>query len=214
MLAKWRGKCRDFLCTPCPNSCVASPLFSTSPSRIVHFVHYLFTYISFWPLWVFVAGLGLFSSCVKLRLLFVVVRGLLVSVASCCRALVLGIQASVVMAQGLGLPGWLIGLRICLQCRRLGRREFDTWVKKRSPRGGTGNLLQFSCLRNPIGRAAWWAAVHGITKSQTGLSTAHNNNGLSCPEACGTFSPQLGIKPMYPALASRFSTIVPPGKYH
>ena len=131
---------------------------------------------------------------------------------SCCRALVLGIQASVVMAQGLGLPGWLSGLRICLQCRRLGRCEFDPWIKKRSPRGGNGNPLQFSCLKNPMGRAAWWAAVRGITKSQTRLSTAHNNNGLSCPEARGTLRPQPGIKPMYPALASRFSTTGPPGK--
>ena len=92
------------------------------------------------------------------------------------------------MAQGLGLPGWLSGLRICLWCRRLGRCEFDPWIRKRSPRGGNGNPLQFSCLRSPMGRAAWWAAVRGITKSQTWLSTAHNKNGLSCPEARGSLS--------------------------
>ena len=35
----------------------------------------------------------------------------------------------------------------------------------RSP--GIGNLLQYSCLENSIDRGAWWAIVHGVTKSQT-----------------------------------------------
>ena len=30
--------------------------------------------------------------------------------------------------------------------------------------------LQYSCLENPMDRGAWWAAVHGVTKSQTRLS--------------------------------------------
>ena len=30
--------------------------------------------------------------------------------------------------------------------------------------------LQFSCLENPMGGGAWWAAVHGVTKSRTRLS--------------------------------------------
>ena len=30
-----------------------------------------------------------------------------------------------------------------------------------------GNLLQYSCLENPMDRGAWWATVHGITHSQT-----------------------------------------------
>ena len=30
--------------------------------------------------------------------------------------------------------------------------------------------LQHSCLRNPMNRGAWWAAVHGVAKSQTRLS--------------------------------------------
>ena len=30
----------------------------------------------------------------------------------------------------------------------------------RSPRGGHGNLLQYSCLENPMDRGAWQAAVH------------------------------------------------------
>ena len=37
----------------------------------------------------------------------------------------------------------------------------------RSPQGGHGNLLQYSCLENHMERGAWWATVHGVTKSWT-----------------------------------------------
>ena len=37
----------------------------------------------------------------------------------------------------------------------------------RSPRGGHGNPLQYSCLENPMDRGAWRAMVHGVAKSQT-----------------------------------------------
>ena len=39
----------------------------------------------------------------------------------------------------------------------------------RSPGGGNGNPLQYSCLENPIDRGAWWATVHGVTKNQRRL---------------------------------------------
>ena len=32
---------------------------------------------------------------------------------------------------------------------------------------GNGNLLQYLCLEKPMDRAAWWATVHGVAKSQT-----------------------------------------------
>ena len=35
----------------------------------------------------------------------------------------------------------------------------------RSPREGNGSPLQYSCLENPMDGGAWWAAVHGVTKS-------------------------------------------------
>ena len=38
------------------------------------------------------------------------------------------------------------------------------------PGEGSGNPLQYSCLKNPMDRGAWWATVHGVTKSWTGLS--------------------------------------------
>ena len=41
----------------------------------------------------------------------------------------------------------------------------------RSPGEGNGNPLQYSCLENPMDRGAWEAAVHGVTKSRTQLSS-------------------------------------------
>ena len=41
---------------------------------------------------------------------------------------------------------------------------------RKSPGERNGNLLQYSCLENSMDREDWWATVHGVTKSQTGLS--------------------------------------------
>ena len=41
---------------------------------------------------------------------------------------------------------------------------------ERSPGEGNGNLLQNSCLENPMDRGAWRATVHGVAKNQTRLS--------------------------------------------
>ena len=35
---------------------------------------------------------------------------------------------------------------------------------ERSSAGGDGNLLQYSCLENPMHRGAWWATVHRVAK--------------------------------------------------
>ena len=40
----------------------------------------------------------------------------------------------------------------------------------RSPGGGNGNPLQYSCLENPMDRGTWQAIVHEVPKSQTQLS--------------------------------------------
>ena len=42
---------------------------------------------------------------------------------------------------------------------------------------GSGNPLQYSCLANPMGRGAWWAAVHGVTKSWTQLKRLSSSSG-------------------------------------
>ena len=41
----------------------------------------------------------------------------------------------------------------------------------RSPGGGHGNPLQYSCLENPMDRGAWRATVHRVAKSRTRLSS-------------------------------------------
>ena len=57
------------------------------------------------------------------------------------------------------------GKRINLQWRNLTKNSIYKNIGE-----GNGTLLQYSCLENPMDGRAWWAAVHGITKSQTGLS--------------------------------------------
>ena len=44
----------------------------------------------------------------------------------------------------------------------------DPWVRK-IPGGGHGNPFQYSCLKNPMDRRAWWAIVHRVTQSWTRL---------------------------------------------
>ena len=39
----------------------------------------------------------------------------------------------------------------------------------RSPAGGHGKPLQYSCLDNSVDRGAWWATIHRVAKSQTPL---------------------------------------------
>ena len=49
------------------------------------------------------------------------------------------------------------------------------------------NPLQYSCLENPMDREAWWATVHGITKSQTQLSDyTFIANSLHCTAETNT----------------------------
>ena len=51
----------------------------------------------------------------------------------------------------------------------------------RSPGGGHGKLLQYSCLENPMNREAWWTTTHRVTKSQTQLKQL---NMHTCKYVC------------------------------
>ena len=46
----------------------------------------------------------------------------------------------------------------------------------RSPGGGCGNPLQYSCLENPMDREAWQATIHRIAQSWTQLKQLSTNN--------------------------------------
>ena len=65
----------------------------------------------------------------------------------------------------MGFPG---GKEPACQCRRL-RDAGSTPESGRSPGGGHGYPLQYSCLENPMDRGAWQATVHGVAQSQRQL---------------------------------------------
>ena len=62
---------------------------------------------------------------------------------------------------------WWLSKEFTCQCKRHG---FDLWVRK-VPEKEMATPPQYSCLGNPMDRGAWQATVHGVTKSQTRMST-------------------------------------------
>ena len=67
-----------------------------------------------------------------------------------------------------GLPWWLSGKEAAWNAENAGDMGLIPRLG-RSPEGGNGNPLQYSCLENPMDRGAWWAAVHKVSKSWTWL---------------------------------------------
>ena len=65
-----------------------------------------------------------------------------------------------------GLPWWLSSKESTCNSGDIGSIPGSG----RSPGGGHGNPLQYSCLENPRDRGAWQATVHGVTQSRTRLS--------------------------------------------
>ena len=59
-----------------------------------------------------------------------------------------------------GLPRWLSGKESACNAGDMGLIPDSG----RSPKGGNGNPLQYSCLENSMERGAWWATVHGVTE--------------------------------------------------
>ena len=59
---------------------------------------------------------------------------------------------------------------------------------RRSPGGGKGNPLQYSCLRNPMNRGAWWAIVHGNANSTQLSEHSHTRRFVleGCAAALGS----------------------------
>jgi len=64
------------------------------------------------------------------------------------------------------LPRWISGKESA--CNAVGAADVGLipgWG--RSPGGGIGNPLQYSCLENPMDRGAWQATDHMVAKIQT-----------------------------------------------
>ena len=86
------------------------------------------------------------------------------------------------------LPGKSHGRRSLEGCSPWGRWGSDTteWLHFHFSLScigeGHGNPLQWSCLENPRDDGAWWAAIYGITQSQTWLkwlsSMSSNKNSF------------------------------------
>ena len=58
-------------------------------------------------------------------------------------------------------PGWLSGKESACQAGDVGL----TPGLGKYPGEGNGNPLHYSCLKNPMDTGAWWAIVHGVTRS-------------------------------------------------
>ena len=67
------------------------------------------------------------------------------------------------MRYRIGLPSWFSGKESACNAEDLGSIS----GLERPPRGGNGNLLQYSCLENPMDRGAWRAIVHEVAESDT-----------------------------------------------
>ena len=64
-----------------------------------------------------------------------------------------------------GLPWWVSGEESTCNAGEIDASSL--LGLRRSPGGGHGNPLQYSCQENPVDRGAWWATVHRIAKSWT-----------------------------------------------
>ena len=77
-----------------------------------------------------------------------------------------------------GLPQWLSGKESA--CKAGDAGDMGSLPElRRSPGGGYGNPLQYSCLGNPMDRGAWWATVYTASKSHTRLKQLSTHTDLN-----------------------------------
>ena len=83
------------------------------------------------------------------------------------------------------LPGKSHGWRSLVRCSPWGHGESHTTERLHfhfslsSTGEGNGNPLQCSCLENPRDGGAWWAAVYGVSQSQTRLKWLSSSSKLA-----------------------------------
>ena len=118
----------------------------------------------------------------------------------------------VVICKLLGFPGGSSGRESACNAGAPG----DTGLisgSGRSPGGGNGNLLQYSCLGNSMDRGAWWATVHGAAKSRTQLKQFSAQHACKFfLVACGIYFPEQGLNPGPLYWELRVLASGPPGK--
>ena len=67
----------------------------------------------------------------------------------------------------ISFPGGASGKEPTCQCRRQKRQEFSLWVREIPLKEGMATHSSILAWRIPMDRGAWWATVHGVTKSWT-----------------------------------------------
>ena len=83
---------------------------------------------------------------------------------------------------GSGLPGWLSSKESTCNAGDAGDSGLIP-AQGRSPGGGHGNTLHYSCLENPMDRGAQRAIFHRVAHSQTRMSTHGSPDGLAGKES-------------------------------
>ena len=87
------------------------------------------------------------------------------------------------------LPRKSRGWRSLVGCRPWGREESDMterlhfYFSLSCIEEGNGNPLQYSCLKNPRDGRAWWAAVYGVSQSQTRLKQLSSSSSISLEDS-------------------------------
>ena len=71
---------------------------------------------------------------------------------------------------------WLSGKESTSNAGDVARDTVSIPGSGRSPGGGNGNPLQYSCLGNPMDRGAWRAIVHGVAKASYVTERLNNTN--------------------------------------
>ena len=79
-----------------------------------------------------------------------------------------------------GLPPWLRGKESACQCRR---HKFNPWVRT-IPQRRKWQLIPVSLPGKPRGQRAWWAILHGVTKSWTRLNDLATMTGQPGHGSC------------------------------
>ena len=81
------------------------------------------------------------------------------------------------------------------------------YLLQRHPGEGNSYPLQYSCLENPMDQGAWWATIHGVTKSQTLLSNfcvQRHRSAMACCRDRGSGCSRLGRYSMWAPLQSHW----------